>query len=749
MKKLIALILALTATICSIPITTSAIAADDMWTGEHTWNGAADGSGVDYAEALYFEEAPTLDGYISEAEWGKRTLEFHSDFLWENNYSYLYNSALSHWDYQEKLDALVWLRWDENYFYVAALVRDYNGHALDKTRDETYNGDSLVFRIDSKGSRMVDSSLNTWSNAKVVPEFIVGYTSVGGGYTNVHERTNGVGLIKDANPVFDEVLAVVAPSEDFSKDPINYSENSINGYTTYEIAIPWKYIFQNDLVPIYNTLTDEQKKPYTLQYKNYDSKRNRYGGIGYKLGMSLSVFSSSENNYVGGTFLHSTLGWGTGIYINGKNGSLYYEGAGSNEITLVADKVEVKEYKKYDPSVLDKTNAAYEYDQVFYDYLNGDTSLTTPYLRYDKLSSLTYDKTSHLQYWGSAELYQGTIINIGGEHGNVLNYDRVLKSYIDSNDNIHEAGVDPIEQFYIDTSISWYEAYRFPLSYTLDLDVMYTSTDMAEPNRASELGTWFGGSNSYEYYCGYDFEERAFVIRDSFNYELEPIAKVPYELEKDTWYNWKFQYDDASCTARLFINDEQIFDVQNKYFIYTQNNVRENGCLLIWWFINTQIKMDNVRMYNFYDYSAEKYDLNGSVKSAYSDNGGRSLIYVNLYRENYTELLESVTLLRSEPFEFKNLFKGNYTIEITQKNFASQTYDITIGEDENILNAVLSVFGDADFDGKITASDSLCLKKYFANISTDKDVCLEYSDMNQDGIVNAKDLLMLRSALTK
>ncbi len=420
--------------------------------------------------------------------------------------------------------------------------------------------------------------------------------------------------------------------------------------------------------------------------------------------------------------------------------------------TLVNHKAEQKDYEKYGPSVLDLSIKEVEYDHLFYDYLKGDTALTSPLTTYDQLSSLTYDDESHLQHWGSADLYQGSIINVGGKHGNVLNYDRVLKSYIDSNDNIHEAGVDPIEQFYIDTSISWCEAYRFPLSYTLDLDVMYTSTDMVEPERASELGTWFGGKNSYEYYCGYDFKEQAFVIRDSFNYDLEPIAKAPYILKKNTWYNWKFQYDDESCTVRFYINDEQIFDVQNNSFRYTQSTIRENGCLLIWWFINTQIKMDNVKMYNFYDFEKEVpiklYGLRGYIHSARCNNGSQEPIYINIYKQNSNEVFRTIKLYKSGSYEIPNLLEKNYRIEFSQKQCITMTYDLCLDDKETILNVVLTKIYDIDFDGFITSADALKFKKYLAGLIGESEISMVHSDVCKDGVLNAKDLLALKKRLS-
>ncbi len=746
MKRLISIVLTIACMLCTIPLSTSAVDGDKLWTGKHTWNGAADGSGVDNVEALYFDEAPTIDGYISVEEWGESTLEFHSDTI-RGLSEYLCNSYLSLETKDNKIDALVWLRWDESYFYVAALVDDHNGHSLKSAEEEAFNGDSLIFRVDPDGSRRYNyNTSKTWSDEENIPNFVVGYTSVGGGYTEIYERTHNRGLLKDGGPVFGEALAVVAPSEEYDNDPINYSPNSMAGYTTYEIAIPWKYIFQNDLVPIYHTLTDEQKKPYTLQYKKYSALRAPYGGIGYELGMSLGILDT----YYGNGRARSNLSWGTGL--NAGFRDVNFEGAGSNKVVLSADMVETKSYKTFDPSVLDVPGQKTEFDSVFYDYADWELdSSDMPLYYHDNLSVLTYDHPVHMEWWGSADLYQGTIINVGGEHGNVLNYDRVLKSYIDANGNIHEAGVDPIEQYYIDTAYSWYEAYRIPLSYTFEFDVMYTSTDMAEPDRASELGNWFGGEYSYEFYCGYDFEEQAFVIRDSFNYDLEPLYKVPYVLEKNTWYNWKFQYDDESCTARLYINDEQIFNVQNKYFRYEDHKALEEGCLLIWWFINTQIKMDNVRMYNFYDYDAPRCDVGGFVTSAASDNGGKNPITINLYKDGSPEPLDSITLKKSGYYTFVELPKGNYSIEVSQKNCMTVYHKFTIDgtASEMELDIFLSGAGDVDGDGRITASDALCLKKYIVQLLTEESISIFHSDINQDGVINAKDLLKLKSQLSK
>jgi hypothetical protein len=56
-------------------------------------------------------------------------------------------------------------------------------------------------------------------------------------------------------------------------------------------------------------------------------------------------------------------------------------------------------------------------------------------------------------------------------------------------------------------------------------------------------------------------------------------------------------------------------------------------------------------------------------------------------------------------------------------------------------------YGDIDGDMKLTGTDFLLLKKYIlGNISLD-DSMLQSADLNQDGLVNATDYVLIKSAL--
>ena len=630
MRKIISLIMAVAMVLTALSAMTITASANATWagTGNSTWHGAEDGSGIDYVDALYFENAPSIDGYVTEAEWGKCSIEMYSEDLGTKSEGASYYNSFFYWKGADDagslfpMEAMVWFRWDENYFYVAALVRDRDGHSLKHGKGETWNGDALQFRVDTAGANgatggeAYDPNIGTpWSDVTMVPDFLVGYVQIAGGFVECYESTNDKGLTAYSKPVFGEVKVAVAPSEQLSDNPLGYHEDAAAGYTTYEIAIPWKYVYENYLVPNYATLTDAEKAPYTLDYSEYSrptgkpgrpnyNPGNEKGGIGQTFGVSLAILNAAKS----GNAYNSFISWGSGI-TSVQTEIAPQTCAGSNEVRLVADKVQQGQYATYDASKLNASVANKVYDNVYYDYLGNDLDRANPIKDASALTTLTYDDATHQEYWGSADLYNGSIKDVGGDHGNVLEYDRVVETHTDDDGKVHTAGVDPIDQFYIDTTIIHEssagagdgEAWTYPLSYTMEFDVMYTGLEVVQEGRVSELGNLFGGASA-DYYCGYSFADKKFVVR-SFSDPTDVIAQSKtYDLQQGQWYNWKFQYDNDTCTVRLLINDEVIFNINNRYFFYSNEKTLEDGCLMCWWFINTQMKMDNVKIYNFYDY---------------------------------------------------------------------------------------------------------------------------------------------------
>ena len=604
MRKFIslAMVLAMLVSVMSLTaLTTSASYFDEE--GYEEW---PDGNtGYQCVEALYFENEPTIDGSISEAEWGESTVYMSSTEAASMADNKPYYASFFYWvgaaqgtgEGDLMIEYELWLRWDENNYYVGVKVNDYDGHSLRYGKNEAWNGDAIQFRVDPEGNNVSGDLRKPWSEGEFVPDIMCGYSQIAGGFFECYDNANGSekGLTEYSNPFWGAVDVAVAPAGS------NYSKDTAAGYTTYEIAIPWKYIFEN---ADYNA--KDNNTPYTLEYSEFHWRDNPNGGIGVELGMSLTVLNAEA----GKSGYNSYLSWGSGVAGTNNVDEIYNQPmktcTGSNLVVLSDASVDPNagSFDKYDPSVLEKASGlgSGKYDTKFYDYLAFDLDKANPITDAKQLTTLTYDDDADMEFWGSADLFLGSTIDVGGEHGKVLNYDRALVTETDEEGNTIVAGVDPVPSFYIATEYAPGAAWTFPLSYTIEWDVMFTSNDISAEGHAPFLGNWFGGASSVEYQCGYSFNDRQFIVSEALSTTTNKMASYNYELEPNTWYNWKFQYDNDTCVMRLLINDEVIFNVYNRYFYYTSEEHQLNGTGMYAWFVNTQCKFDNVKIYNFYDY---------------------------------------------------------------------------------------------------------------------------------------------------
>ena len=293
-------------------------------------NGA---KGIEAVEALYFENAPTLDGIIGEEEWGEATtyadsLEAANTYDTRPYYNCFYNAV----DGTPELYMDIWLRWDDECFYIAAKVKDPDGHSMRHSGTNSWNGDAVQFRLDPKGSNASGDKATPWSNTSTVCDMVCGYYS-SGRRVECYDNANGVGLSQNYSTVFDCVKLAVAKSDVNSNT--HFSEDTANGYTSYEIAVPWKYVFENNLVPLYDSLTPDEAAPIYLDRSEYDAKNNPDGGVGRAIGMSLMLLNAAQ----GSSNYNSLLSWGSGIaYVQRTSASA--TAAGSNEVTLSYTSVE-------------------------------------------------------------------------------------------------------------------------------------------------------------------------------------------------------------------------------------------------------------------------------------------------------------------------------------------------------------------------------------------------------------------------
>ena len=577
---------------------------------------------IDYVDALYFENAPTVDGYISDAEWGEYSVFVEAldcatidDTSPYSRFFYNRVSATNMDDYGS-FAYYVWLRWSENYFYIGVKVKDANVHSLKNGTTNTWNGDAIQTRIDKAGANAAVNGGNftvtadrqkPWST-NLVPDFLFGYSEIAGGFSEAWENNSNKGMTSFSRNPLGTAPCVVAPAGS------SYSTDTQNGITTYEVAIPWTYILNGD----FDSLT----------YTEYKTGRNGnlQGGIGREFGMSLAVLDDGNDATAG---WDAYMSWGSGICeTHQTEGAL--AATGSNAVTLSATPVAQQAgYQTYDPTpLLDAKFSQNNIDApgVFYDYLAGDSDKTNKLTSRDQLSALTYDDPADLSVWGGS--FGGIIKDAGGKNGNVLDYRDLADFGGEAN------------QTYIDTRDGEI-GYKYPTSYTFEFDINYAAVNQEQEGYEPAIYNWFGGASVWAYQCGYFFNDNMFKVVNS-NDAADVLASYPYSLKKDNWYNWKFQFDNESCNARLWIDDLSteadnvesgtpgepgytnewgtlVINTSWRYFYYSSDYNAENGTLLLFRQMNTAVAYDNVKIYNFA--SATKVPVKNEGSTGGANNG--------------------------------------------------------------------------------------------------------------------------------
>lgn len=272
-------------------------------------------------EAAKFTKAPEFDGVISEEEWGPITITVKGSeaATKEDEEVNQFNTYMEFEteDIKEAMSYDLWLRWDADYFYIGAFVRDPDGFSCPNGGENIWNGDTLQTRIDpwGPGSAMLKKNpdwnyLNdAWDFAKMNfdgnekkawlnPDKIInaGFGLVKGLQPQAFDMCTGVGAVMEGTDV---AIATVDTGD---------GENTFTCETTYEIRIPWTTICR-----------DCADSGFTV-------------AEGSVLGMTLGVLNSNGANF------NALLTWGSGIF-GGQAKNARKTCGGSNAVTLAATEV--------------------------------------------------------------------------------------------------------------------------------------------------------------------------------------------------------------------------------------------------------------------------------------------------------------------------------------------------------------------------------------------------------------------------
>ncbi len=725
---------------------------------------AAGAANTEDVEAKYFDVEPVIDGYISEAEWGEATV-----FVQENPSDpnqkpttiggttpypnrFFYNEASYAVDSLD-MEYYLWLRWDENYFYIGAKITDPDGHSLKNGRTNTWNGDALQVRIDPDGSNaicyggdfnpgaypntyaadgttVVEYGHRPWSS-KSVCDLIFGYVQGAGGYKEAWNNTTNHNKSMILNSAYTQsngfVDLAIAPAG------MSYSSDSSSGVTTYEVAIPWKYIDYN------RTNGHEYYKNATLKKTNPDGsiKQGPDGAIGYEYGMSAVVYNA--DGAAGGNKLNAALGWGSGIITRQLWDDSYATCAGSNAVILSGDKVSEDEL----------------YSAGYTTYTTGGpiTQLPPPDYDFEKdpavHKKLTYDDAADMEIFG--DVSNGERVQL--EDGNwVVKWDLATErdepnaetGELPTHNTANYLSTDGYEENGADAR---YESVGN--SFTFEFDIKVTGLEAFETGYGSMIYNWFGGTSSVDYQCGYFFDESKFKIVNT-NDPSEVVAECSYTLEKDVWYHWVFQYDNATCTARFYLNPEMdgdkvastatpMFNLMYRYFDY--GSIEKT--ILILRRMNAQIQLDNVELYNFVDFTGTndrsdeklpdnstqaptdtKQDIEIETGIVQREDGTFALTVTNneKYKANNLKALSFTVTYDAEKVVFKgveDLDESKYTITDDGNGKAVITIkDLSVFKGADVSADMLKVIVAPKDGVTLTVDDIKALVNVKANITT-------------------------------
>lgn len=269
-------------------------------------------------KAPKFTTAPVIDGVISTAEWGEPTA-YAKVFVGRNDYKYddednVMTSDFCFMDpsrvmYPNDITFDIWLRWDEQFFYIGVVSKDKYGLSTGMHVEEghpkyydLWDGDALQFAIDAAGANSNGNPSNPFGDMTSGMFFILGCMDSTGAETVLMNEVNydeaiGKGAIKWNGGVW--------PT--FTGEP-----NTEAGYLTYEVAVPYA----------------------SFGGKIEEGKTTGFGVTVARVSGTPGDAVDEDGNVIGQDWYENWLSWGDGVMGSTKDQLPEYR-CGANSVILV------------------------------------------------------------------------------------------------------------------------------------------------------------------------------------------------------------------------------------------------------------------------------------------------------------------------------------------------------------------------------------------------------------------------------
>ncbi len=231
-------------------------------------------------------------------------------------------------------------------------------------------------------------------------------------------------------------------------------------------------------------------------------------------------------------------------------------------------------------------------------------------------------------------------------------------------------------------------------------------------------------------------------------------------------FMFEVEYDAEALT---FVSAEN-GEVLDKGTVVTKDNAEKNKVTILWYSANGDVSEDGEIVpltFKVNDSASGAYDLNvryieedildENNEAVFCSIVGGKILVGSILSGNVASFFalsdgDPVTLTLSDEtgvvdelstssgdYEFDSVNAGEYKLTVAKKNHATRTYDITIGDEDAVLDVKINLIGDVNGDGQVKINDYAKVLAVVRGTGTLEGYEAECGDINSDGNIKIND----------